>query len=170
MAILAWLGLAPGRPDDPADALVGRIAARLEETDRERARHLALFAYLLARVADVDLEVGEAETREMERLAETHGRLGPAQACLVVELARAENEARGPTHDFLAARAFRDLADEEEKRSLLHCLFAVAASDGSISGREEEEIRTISRALLLPDADYLAIRHLWRDKRSVRRS
>ena len=48
-----------------------------------------------------------------------------------------------------------------------HCLFAVAAADGVVTGDEEEEIRTISRGLLLEDRDYLAVRSAFGDKRSV---
>jgi hypothetical protein len=43
----------------------------------------------------------------------------------------------------------------------------VAAADGSITGDEEEEIRTISRGLLLEDREYLAVRSAFGDKRSV---
>jgi uncharacterized membrane protein YebE (DUF533 family) len=86
---------------------------------------------------------------------------------MVIEIARATQKMLGPTHNFVAIREFRDAATNEQKLGLLHCLFAVAAADGVVTGEEEEEIRTISRGLLLEDRDYLAVRSAFGDKRSV---
>jgi uncharacterized tellurite resistance protein B-like protein len=168
VSILEWLGLAPEREraGDEKDA-IRRIERQLETMEPARARYLALFAFLLARVADVDLHVSEAETRQMERLVEERGGLPAAQASLVVAIAKAENRLFGATHNFLAAREFRDLATEDQKRELVHCMFAVAAADDSISVAEEEAIREVSRELLLDNEEYLAIRSGWRDKRAV---
>jgi uncharacterized tellurite resistance protein B-like protein len=135
--------------------------------DPAEARHLALFAFLLARVAHVDMVTESAEIAEMERLVATHGGLSASQAAMVIEVARATHKLLGPTHNFLATREFRDATTPEQKLGLLHCLFAVAAADGSITGDEEEEIRTISRGLLLEDREYLAVRSAFGDKRSV---
>jgi uncharacterized tellurite resistance protein B-like protein len=133
------------------------------------ARYLALFAFLLARVANVDLDISDAETQEMERLVETYGELPAAQAALVVQIAKAQNRLFGETQNFLAGREFRDAATEEQKRHLLHCLFAVSAADESISVAEEETIRAISRELLVGNDEYLAIRSAYREKRAVLR-
>jgi uncharacterized tellurite resistance protein B-like protein len=167
MSILEWLGLAPAAPRAAEGEVVRRIVAELESMEPAQARLLALFAFLLARVANVDLEISADETREMERIVETHGGLRPAQAALVVEIAKAENRLLGPTHNFVVAREFRDLAGEEQKRALLDCLFAVAAADGAVSVAEEEEIRVVSRALLLDEADYLSIRSGYKHLRAV---
>jgi len=168
MSILEWLGLVPAvRSEDP-DA-IHRIVRQLESIEPGRARFLALFAFLLARVADVDLHISDAETREMERLVETLGGLPAPQAAMVVEIAKAENRLFGATQNFLAAREFRDLATEAQKRQLLDCMFAVAAADDSISVPEEEAIREVSRELLLDNEEYLSIRSGWREKRAVLR-
>ena len=93
--------------------------------------------------------------------------VGPAQAAMVVEIARATQKLLGPTHNFVAIREFREAATDEQKLGLLHCLFAVAGADGVITGDEEEEIRTIARGLLLEDRDYVAVRSGFSAKRSV---
>ncbi len=169
MSLLEWLGLAPSTSRDPEAEVVHRISRQLDSMDPAEARHLALFAFLLARVANVDLVVGPEEVAEMERLVATHGGLGPSQAAMVVEIARATQKLLGPTHNFVAIREFRDAATDEQKLGLLHCLFAVAAADGIITGDEEEEIRTISRGLLLEDRDYVAVRSGFAAKRSILR-
>ena len=59
------------KPENPSSQPSGgtesvrRIAAELERLPPDRARHLAAFAYVLARVAQADLEVDAAEKAEM---------------------------------------------------------------------------------------------------------
>ncbi len=167
MSVLDWLGLG-GRPRDGGDDdVIHRIVRELEAMDPAAARHLALFAFLLSRVANVDQAISTDETRAMENLVEAFGGVSPSQASLVVEIAKAQNRLFGETQNFLAAREFRDCATEDQKRDLLHCLFAVSAADDSISVVEEEVIRSISRELLLTNDEYLAIRSAYRDKRAV---
>lgn len=170
MSILEWLGLgkggAGGRPEDGSD-VVHRIVRELDALDPGAARYLALFAFLLARVAHVDQDVAREETRAMEELVVAFGRISPEQASLVVEIAKAQNRLFGETWNFLAARELRDLATEDQKRDLLHCLFAVSAADDSISIPEEEAIRSIASELGLTNQDYISIRSAYREKRSV---
>jgi uncharacterized tellurite resistance protein B-like protein len=168
MSILDRLRLGARRPEREGD-VVHRIVRELDAMDPAAARYIALFAFLLARVGNVDQDVTDDETREMEHIAEAFGGLSPAQATLVVQIAKAQNRLFGETQNFLAAREFRDLATEEQKRELLHCLFAVSAADGSISVAEEEVVREISRELLLTNADYISIRSAYREKRAVLR-
>jgi uncharacterized tellurite resistance protein B-like protein len=165
MSILEWLGLGGRRRDD--GDVIHSIARQLDSMDPAAARHLALFAFLLARVANVDQDVSEAELREMERIVETYGGLSAGQAALVTQIARAQNQLFGETRNFLAGREFRDVATEDQKRELLHCLFAVSAADDSISVAEEEAVRAVARELLLTNAEYIAIRTAYRDKRAV---
>ena len=167
MSFLDWLGLTAPREREPEAEVVHRISQQLDSMDPAEARHLALFAFLLARVALSDQVTDPAEIAEMERLVATHVGLSASQAAMVIEVARATQKLLGPTHNFVATREFRDSATAEQKIGMLHCLFAVAAADGTITGDEEEEIRTISRGLLLEDRDYLAVRGEYRDKRSV---
>jgi uncharacterized tellurite resistance protein B-like protein len=168
MSVLDWLGLG-ARANDPSREgdVVRRIVRELDAMEPRAARHLALFAFLLSRVANVDQHVSEEETRAMAAIVETYGGVSAAQAALVVEIAKAQNRLFGATQNFLAARAFRDEATEEQKRDLVHCLFAVSAADESISVEEEEAIREISRELLVSNDEYLAIRSAYRDKRAV---
>lgn len=168
--ILQLLGLAP-RSDAPTESqAIRRVARALEEMDPAQARHLALFAYLLARVANVDQEITESETDAMARVIEVAGHLPPDRAALVVEIAKAENRLFGATDNFLATRSFRDLATDEQKRDLVHCLFAVAAAEDAISLEEEEAIRGVARELLLTNEEYLSIRSAYREHRSIHRT
>lgn len=169
MSLHEWFGQRACEPAGREGAVVRRVVAQLDGMEPSAAHHLALFALLLARVANVDLDVSAEETVAMARIVECVGELSPAQAALVVEIAKVENRLYGETHDFLAARQFRDLATESQKRDLLHCLFAVAAADDRIQVAEEEAIRQIGRELLVTNDEYLAIRSAYREKRAVLR-
>jgi uncharacterized tellurite resistance protein B-like protein len=168
MSVLEWLGLGKRAGEDQGDA-VHRIVKELEAMEPRAARHLALFAFLLSRVANVDQEITAEETHAMERVVEAFGGVSPSQAALVVAIAKAQNRLFGETWNFLAAREFRDVATEDQKRDLLHCLFAVSAADETITIAEEETVRSISRELLLTNDEYLAIRSAYRDKRAALR-
>jgi uncharacterized tellurite resistance protein B-like protein len=168
MSLLEWLGLRE-RPRDRDGDVIHRIVRELEAMEPDAARHLALFAFLLSRVANVDQDVSAEETRAMEGLVECFGSIAPSQAVLVVEIAKLQNRMFGDTQNFLAAREFRDLATEDQRRDLLHCLFAVSAADDAVTIAEEETIRNISRELLLTNDEYLAIRSAYRDQRTALR-
>ncbi|MGH7287744.1 MAG: hypothetical protein ACREI8_06965 [Myxococcota bacterium] len=69
MSLLRFLGIGKGEAAPAAGETrsVREIAARLERLPAETARHLAGFAYVLARVAHADLEIAEAEAEEIRR-------------------------------------------------------------------------------------------------------
>lgn len=167
MSLLSWLGLAPAddrtRDPDAIQVLMGPLLA----LGPERARFLALFAFVLARVAHADAEVSEAELGHIRHELATRGQLPMEQAALVARLAAEQHHLAGGTHGFLATRELRDLASHEEKLAVLDCLFGVASADRHLSGVEEEAIRGISRELLLGNDEYLWMRARYREHRAV---
>lgn len=181
MGILEKLGLGAGRPrieapdergERPADGeteTVRRIVDELDALPVERARWLAAFAYLLGRVAHADLDISTAEREAMVALVEEHGGLPEAQAVLVVEIARRQNELFGHTENFLVAREFREIASREERVGLLECLAAVAAADETVSSDEERQIRQIANELGLDHEDFTAALATVAEYRSVLR-
>lgn len=168
MSILAWLGLEHGTPAvGRADDVIRAIARQLAALEPAQARFIALFAFVLARVANADLDMSEVETDRMERVVETWGGLTPAQSALVVEMAKSQNRLLGDTQGYLVTRELRDHASEDQKVAILHALFAVAAADDTISVREEETIRIIANELLLTNEQYLWVRSSYTAKRAV---
>jgi len=167
MSLLAWLGLAPAdsTPRDP-DAIAA-LMAPLQALGPARARFLALFAFTLARVANVDADVSDVELARIAREVAEWGRLPHDQAALVAGLAKAHNQLSGATGNFLASRELRDAASHDEKLAILHALFGVSAADDDVSVAEEEAIRGISRELLLTNDEYLWVRSHYREQRAV---
>lgn len=173
MSILKFLGYdpdAPARAHESAETeTVRKIVAALDRLDPDRARHIAIFAYLLSRVARADLVISEEETRTMETLVMQAGGLSAEQAILVVQMAKTQAILFGGTENYLVAREFNRLATREEKLALLRCLFAVSAADDSISVMEDNEIRRIADELRLTHEDFIAARSEFRRYLSVLR-
>lgn len=146
---------------------VRRIVDELDRLEPSRARYLAAFAYVLSRVAAADLDVSRVETETMVEILQRVGRLPEAQAVLVVEIAKAQNRLFGGTEDFLVTREFRGIASETQRGELLNCLFAVSTADNAISAEEEAKIWQIASELGFSHADYVAVRLVYSDKRTV---
>jgi uncharacterized tellurite resistance protein B-like protein len=157
MSILRWLGLESGGGPAPIDSL-GEVEKVLAGLEPGRARYLACFAYILNRVARADQEVGEKESRLMERMIAERGGLPMEQAALVVRIATSEGLRHGGTEDFIVTREFAGIADRSQKLALLDCLFAVSAADESIGTVEDNVIRQITSELRLEHADFIAAR------------
>lgn len=170
MSISAWLD--KFRQQDPHPHIsdtetVRKIVSKLDAMEPERARYVAAFAYVLSRVARADMNVSEAETRKMEQLVIGLSGLQEEQAILVVQIAKSQATLFGGTENFLVTDEFNKMATQEQKLSLLNCLFAVAAADDTISGVEEREIRLIANELLLTHTDFVDARMAYQRYRSV---
>jgi uncharacterized tellurite resistance protein B-like protein len=155
-SIWSWLGLNSREPQE--SAVLRDVIGALDRLEPERARYVARFAYLLGRVAHADLQASAEETARMERLVREEGHLTPEQAMLVVSLAKTSNLLFGGTADFEVARDFSESTTYEEKLALARCLFAVAASEDSISMSEETEIHRILNQLKIQPQDLTALR------------
>ena len=175
MSILEWLGLA-GTPEDsasqsdtasPQTETVRRIVEALDDLAPEQARYIASFAYILGRVAHADLDISEEETREMERAVIEHAGLPEEQVLIVVHMAKTHNQLFGGTENFLVTREFDQNATREQKLALIDCLFAVSASDQSISSEEDVEIRKIADELHLTRQDFVSARSRYREHLEV---
>ncbi len=171
MSIRDWFRtINPGSPDAHADTeTVRRIVGELDKLDPGRARYLAAFAYVLSRVAAADLHISDVETARMVDLVMRVGHLPEAQAIIVIEIAKSQSRLSGGTENFLVTRQFREIANDEQRRELLHCLFAVSAADEAITGEEEAQIWQIASELGIPHAEYIEVRLVYSDKRTVLR-
>ncbi len=155
-------------PDSAAEtATARRIVARLEALPPAEARYLACFAYVMSRAANADFHISDAETDLMERFAVEYGGLDPAQAVLVVEMAKFQARFHGGTEDFVVTREFRSISTPEQRLGLLRCCFAIGAEDGTISAEEAATVNQIGRELDLESADVNRVRTEFHDQLSA---
>lgn len=148
---------------------VRQIVQKLDQLPPEQASYVAAFAYVLSRVAQADMDISDAETREMERIVVEHGGLPEQQAIIVVQMAKTRSRLFGGTEDFVVTREFANMATHEQKLALLDCLFAVGAADMSISTVEDAVARQVADQLNLEHRDFIAVRSRYRDRLSVLR-
>ncbi len=154
----------------PAPASVGetetvrRIVARLEALPPDRARFLAGFAYILARAAHADLDISDAETAVMESALVDLGGLDPAQAILVVQMAKVQSRAKFGTEDYLVTREFARFATDEQKLAVVRTAFVVGAADDEISSEEAQEINSIAKELGIDRPTLNELREAYIDK------
>ncbi len=170
MSLLRFLGLEkdPAKDRESGDtASVRRIAAKLERLDRDRAKYLAAFAYVLARIANADLEIDDSETAEMERSLSALSGLSEGEVALAVEIAKSQARMLGGTENYIVTREFRAISTREQRGQLLQCLYAVAAADGTISTVESAEIVSIAEELGFTRLEANSLRGQYRDKLAV---
>ena len=171
MDILALFGIkqsqAPVETHDSSAETIRKISDSLDKLEPSQAKYIASFAYVLGRVAHADLHISEEEVSEMERIVQGLGKLAEEQAVLVVQIAKTQNKLFGGTENFVVTREFRKIATREQKTALMNCLFAVSASDESISSIEDNEIRRISREIGLDHRDFIAARSGYKEQLEV---
>ncbi|HXV77207.1 MAG TPA: TerB family tellurite resistance protein [Candidatus Polarisedimenticolaceae bacterium] len=173
MSIWRMLGLGQVGGDERGSSAgrdtVRQIVDELADLPIERARYIAMFAFILSRVAGADSKISPAETRAMERIVVEAGGLPEEQAMIVVQMAKTQSLLFGGTDNYSVTKEFAKLASREQKFSLLRCLFAVSAADQSIATVESNVIRQIADELGLDHADFAALRSEYRQHLAVLR-
>jgi len=169
LRLLEVLGITHDAPPTSKGTLHARLAAQLGRLGASRVEALTAFAGLLARAAFGDSNVSPAEKDAMAVCLREQAALRETDAELVADIACQAAEALNGVEDYLLTRAFNDHAGEAEKCALLECAYAVAAADGLITDAEDEEIKRIAKALLVPRTELLRIREPYRDRLAVLR-
>ena len=164
MSLLRFLGLESQPSPTSETETVRRIAAQLEQLTPETAKFLASFAYVLARLANADLDIDPRETEEMEKSVKALAALSDAEAALVVQIAQSQAKNLGGTENYVVTREFRSISTKEQRGQLLQCLYAVAAADGTISTDESAEIAAIGEELGFTRAESNSLRGIYREK------
>jgi uncharacterized tellurite resistance protein B-like protein len=153
---------------DAADTeTVRRIVGQLEALPHDRARYLAAFAYILTRAAAADLDIAEAEAREIELLVREQTGVPEAQAVLIAEMARHQSLLEGATEDYLVTRQFKELSTDEERLALLRCCYLVSSADDEISLAESDTLQDIALELDVDRHAVNAIREEFAEKLST---
>jgi uncharacterized tellurite resistance protein B-like protein len=108
-------GLEDNSPTQPSSdtETVRRIIREVDRLDPSEARYLAAFAFVLARVANSDMEISKDEGRRMEEIVHEIGGLNQAQAGLVVQIAKSQQLLKGGTENYLVTREFNKISDRE---------------------------------------------------------
>lgn len=160
---LAALGL--HGPAAPApQSLLGRLQNALAQGGAARLEYLAAFAGQLGRVAVAEGGISAEEAAAMATQLRTAGNLSEADANLIADMLRHERDGLDAISAQELTRAINAAASPAEKQALLDCLYAVAAADHLVSDVEEQEIRRVAEAILIPHRVLMEIRSRYRDR------
>jgi uncharacterized tellurite resistance protein B-like protein len=162
-----FFGLADsGKERDPDySATMEKIEESLADIPVIEARYLACVALLAARVANIDHEISPGERARILDVLCKEMKLPGERAEAVMKIAIASEESA--TVEFhLVTRRLNELASRAQKLELLRILFHVAAHD-DITEQESDNIGAVASALLLPRADFLAVRAEFREQRKI---
>jgi uncharacterized tellurite resistance protein B-like protein len=168
--LLQSLKLTRAHPQPNKGTIHARIHAELASLGEQRVEYLAAFAGILARAAFADSEISPEEERAMAQFLRERTGLDDKEADLVVEIAHHAMQLLGDVEDYLLTRAFNDLATGEEKEALIDCLYSVTGADDLVSGAEDQEIKLIAKALMIPHGRVMDIRARHRERISVLRN
>jgi uncharacterized tellurite resistance protein B-like protein len=167
LRLLTTLGLRADGPPPQARPFLVRLQQELGRLGAERLEYLAGFAGQLARVASAEGGISPDEAAAMAAQLTTVGGLAAPEASVIVDLVRHEFETLRSVQAHELGRAINDHASADEKLALVDCLYAVAAADHLVSDVEEQAIRRIAEALLVPHRVLMEIRARYRDRLEV---
>jgi uncharacterized tellurite resistance protein B-like protein len=167
--LLDAIGLGREAPPERRGTLYVKLRSRLAELGGDRVEYLTAFAGLLARAAFGDSEVSPAEEQAMADCLRDRAGLSDLEAELVADIARKAAETLYGVEDYLLTRTFNEHAADVDKEILLDCLYTVVGADGTIPTSEDDEIKRIGKALLVPHAKLLEIRSHYRDRLAILR-
>lgn len=163
-SLLTSLGLDASGPRNDADPFIRRLEQHLRKAGPERLEYLAGFAGQLARVAEAEDGISAAEAKLIAAQLCEFAQISDAEAKLIVDLLRNEFEVLRSVQSHVLNRAVNAQASDAEKKQVIDCLYAVAAADDLVSDVEEQEIRRIAGALLIPHGELMEIRARYRDR------
>ncbi len=117
--------------------------------------HWAGITGLLCRVAFVDLKITAQEKQQLVKcLDHLLGSENAFATRALAEMGISHMQAWAGIEYHLYCDYLKNSLSIEEKRKLIDALFILAGSDGNADNQESEEIKTISRGLLLEDKEY----------------
>jgi len=166
MSLLSLLGL--GRSDPPpARGLQASIKDCLARLPGGRAELVAAFAGLLVRVAHADGEISVTERDVLRDLVAARATLSADESTAVADIVVHEATVLAGIDYAALTRTFNELGTPEDKEHLIDCLYGIATADDTVSVVEDEEIRNVSRALLMTHAQFIAVRTRYKERLEV---
>ena len=146
------------------DTLLSQLKANFPDKDENSLEKIAAMAGLMARVAYVDLNIDQNELSAMTRAIEESGIFNDQEANKVATITSTLMQKLAGIENHLYTQKLCAIMDKNERFELLKLLFEIAASDGTADNYESEEIRTISKGLLLSHQHFIAARATVQDK------
>ncbi len=135
-----------------------KISTIMPQASEKELTLVACIAGLLARVAYTNLNISNEETQGMRKLLKQWTSINDRDIDAIVKLTIQEMKSLSGIENHKYCYPLNDILDNDEKMEVLISLFAIAASDNDVEQKESEEIRSISKGLLLEHQHFISAR------------
>lgn len=135
-----------------------KTAAHFPDKDENFQVKAACLSGLMARIAFADLKIEESEKETIVSALAQGMNLSQEEAKTLTDLCLEEVKDLAGVENHLYCLPLRESLSEQERYQILVTLFKVAAADGNVENLEGEEIRNISKGLLLEHKHFISAR------------
>jgi len=144
--------------------LYQKVTKLLPDKDDDELIKCACVAGLLARVAYIDFDIHENEEEFIRDSLLEWTNFNNEEVKAISKVAIEEIKDLAGLENHLYCHPLNELMDNDEKYGVVESLFAMAASDDSVTGDEAEEIRLINIGLRLEHKHFISARATVFDK------
>lgn len=144
--------------DNFRNTLHKELEGALTEKDEDKLTIIACVSGLLAHLAFADLNIEESESIKIKEVLSHDSYFSSVEIDCIHQCALKHAKDFAGLENHMLTKPLTELMEQKERFELLKALFEVAASDGSVSSLESEEVRLISQGLRLSNQHYLAAR------------
>ena len=138
--------------------LQGKIRELLPSATDETHIIVACVAGLMARVAFSDMVIEKQEVEQMKKSLGQFAILDEDQTSATVQIALEDVKSLCGIENYMYTDPLSTMLTSAQRFDLLKALFKIAASDGVAEDVESEEIRLITKGLLLETKHFIAAR------------
>jgi uncharacterized tellurite resistance protein B-like protein len=151
-------------PEDSHSRLYRKLQELLPGQDEQKLIYTACVSGLLARIIHIDLKVHDDEIEAFKDILKRYYPSDERTRSAIVDLALNEVKELVDLENQKYSRPLNEFLSEKEKYNILQMLFEVSAADGVVENLESEEIRLVTKSLLLTDQHFLSARAEVKDK------
>ena len=152
------------KSEEQQASLLNELKKYLPDSPEEQLIKVACVAGLLARVAYVDFNITEDESKHIHDVLSDWTDFPENQIEVITRVAIDHIKELAGLENHLYVRHLKPILDQSTRFKLIKALFALAASDGIVENIESEEIRIIVKGFDLSDQHFLAARATVADK------
>ncbi len=134
------------------------------DMSEEQLIKITCIAGLFARVAYVDFSLEESEIDHMKAALKEMTDFKDEEINSIVGVANKHIKELAGLENHKYVYSLKEVMDQNERYKIIEALFYVAASDGTVSNDESEEIRIINKGFDLSDRHFAAARAKVSDK------
>ena len=141
-----------------------KIHHSLPDHSEEDILITACLAGMLARIAYVDFDLDPNEKDRIKKALEEVVELSSVEAEVITSVTIAHIKELSGLENHCYSHPISEKLSVQQRYKIVELLFTIAAADGSVSEQESEEIRTITKSLLLVHKHFIAARAKVMDK------